>query len=133
MTLPYDGIMFYPVQEKTEEGKIYNSGLAIAQFRHAEHNELFGAEPIESSPAGDKYRVVFYKAKDGELVKDEDFEAIFSDPEVYVKGLTGLPLFGILVRKTEMTVKKFDNHLINIEKHFTIVLQNMLKAQGESK
>lgn len=98
----YDGFYFLPGEDDDE------LNLAFFQFK-----EEFGdAEPIETTPVGDKWHVAFFKrGEDGHPEFDDTFEAIFADPAVYVKGLIGANVYGCVLRKTEKSQKWFDEYL----------------------
>jgi hypothetical protein len=56
--------------------------------------------------------VVFLtQGEDGHPELDDHFEAIFADPEVYVKGLLGANIYGCMVRKTENSWKWVEEYL----------------------
>ena len=100
----YDGLIFLPGDD------VENS----QEFRYIKYKEDFGA-PIEGSPAGDKYHVaLFSRDEDGEFDFDDTFEAIFSDPVVYAKGLLGSGTFGTIIRKQEKTSEWFKEYLTDL-------------------
>jgi hypothetical protein len=100
----YDGFIFLPHDEQEE-------GL---EFRFIKYTEDFG-DPIENNESGDKYHVAFFKRDEtGEFFFDETFEAIFSDPMVYVKNLRGMNLFGTIMRKQEKTSEWFKEYLTDL-------------------
>ena len=100
----YDGLIFLPSSD-TEDTQ---------EFRYIKYKEDFGA-PIEGSEAGDKYHVaLFTRGEDGEFDFDDTFEAIFSDPMVYAKGLLGSGTFGTIVRKQEKTTEWFKDYLTDL-------------------
>ena len=52
--------------------------------------------------------------EDGEFNFDDTFEAIFSDPVVYAKGLCGTGTFGTIIRKQEKTSEWFKEYLTDL-------------------
>ncbi len=67
---------------------------------------------IDHTSLGDMYHVVFLtQGEDGSPELDDHFEAIFADPEVYVKGLLGANVYGCMVRKTENSWKWIEEYL----------------------
>lgn len=100
----YDGLIFLPNGEDGDG----------QEFRYIKYKEDFGP-PIEGSGAGDKYHVaLFSRDKDGEFNFDDTFEAIFSDPVVYAKGLLGTGTFGTIIRKQEKTSEWFKEYLTDL-------------------
>jgi hypothetical protein len=120
-----DGILLVPLMEKDENEKVFASGMSIEGFRvKGDHHES-----IEQSEAGSKYHVVFFTPKNGELVETDNFEAIFSDPITYARGLAGLNMFGFLLRKTAETEKFLENHRKKFLEYF-IINYNEMKKEG---
>lgn len=67
---------------------------------------------IDGSKMGDMYHVALFETEDGLLPELTDqYEAIFADPEVYIKALVGLNIFGCFVKKTENSSKWFKNYI----------------------
>lgn len=100
----YDGFIFLPDGDDSDS----------QEFRFITYKEDFGA-PIECSEAGNKYHVaLFRRDKNGDFDFDETFEAIFSDPMVYAKGLLGTNTFGTIVRKQEKTSEWFKEYLTDL-------------------
>ena len=99
----YDGFIFLPHDDEDSQ-----------EFKFLKYKEDFGA-PIEGSPAGDKYHVALFRRDDeGDFDFDESFEAIFSDPMVYAKGLCGTNTFVTIVRKQEKTSEWFKEYLTDL-------------------
>lgn len=97
----YDGLCFVP-EEKNDTRIVY--------FTLKDGNN--GGKPVDNTSIGDMFHVVLFKhnEEDGEMIYDDTFEAIFSDPEQYGKNL--LPNFyGFFVRKTEKSIKWFEEYL----------------------
>jgi hypothetical protein len=102
----YDGFYFLPGEEE------YDINIAYFKFK-----EKWDAPAIESSPLGDKYHVAFFKRDiNGDPMFDEEFEAIFADPSVYVQGLAGAKLYGCVLRKTEKSTKWWCEYLERAQK-----------------
>ena len=90
----YDGFRFYPSNDDGIEG------FAVSTFDFID--EMANSTPIENSSMGYKYHVALFEHDDNEKVKINDlFEAIFSDPLVYLKNLNGTNFFGFFIRKTD--------------------------------
>jgi hypothetical protein len=97
----YDGIFFLPTGDSDE-----------LSFNYFKFQDEFIAEPIESTPVGHKYHVAFFKPdEEGNPMFDEQFEAIFADPAVYLRGLAGMDLFGCIAKKTEKSAKWWESYL----------------------
>ena len=115
----YDGFYFLPPDD---ENLI---GLQFQFFKFKD--EYKGGTPIESSSAGDKFHVAFFrKNEDGEPEFDDSFEAIFADPVVYVQNLMGTDIYGCFCRKTDKSEKWFEDYLTKTTKSVTI--RKMVKA-----
>lgn len=92
----YDGIYFYPLENSKVKYDFFN------------FDEEYTSPEIESSELGNKYCVVFMKQdSDGDWVYDEDFEAIFLDPFVYLKNMKPTNLAGAIMKKTEKSIELF--------------------------
>jgi hypothetical protein len=95
----YDGFYFMPGEE---EGEVRYSFFKM--------NDGHAGNPIESTVIGDKFHVAFFQEdEEGNPIFDEDFEAIFSDPYVYVSGLTDL--YGCVLRKTDKSHVWWEEYL----------------------
>jgi hypothetical protein len=109
----YDGFYFLPGEDECD--------MNIAYFKF---KEKWSALAVESSSIGDKYHIAFFKKDaNGDPMFDEEFEAIFSDPSVYVKGLVGAKIYGCVLRKTEKSTKWWREYLDRAQK---ICLTNKL-------
>jgi len=87
--IKYDGFYFTPGEE---EGEVKYSFFKM--------NDGYAGNPIESTVIGDKFHIAFFQEdEEGNPVFDEDFEAIFYDPYVYVSELRNL--YGCVLRKTD--------------------------------
>jgi hypothetical protein len=115
----YDGFYFLPGDEEYE--------LNIAYFKFKEE---WNANTIESSILGDKYHIAFFKRDaNGDPMFDEEFEAIFADPSVYIQGLAGANLYGCVLRKTEKSTKWWREYLERAQK---TCLRNKLISMASS-
>ncbi len=116
----YDGFYFIPTE--TEEESSYK--LAFFTFK----DEMANAKPIESSEMGDKFHIAFFKSDENDLpVFDESFEAILSDPIVYINNLVGSGMSGCILRKTEKSEVWFQEYLDYIKgDEFEAKIQNIL-------
>lgn len=100
----YDGFYFIPTE--TEEESSYK--LAFFTFK----DEMANAKPIESSEMGDKFHIAFFKPDENDLpVFDDSFEAILTDPIVYINNLIGSGVSGCILRKTEKSEVWFQEYL----------------------
>ena len=99
----YDGFYILPHRDDDD-------GLKLSFFDFTDDFEK--GEKIEHTSLGDKYHVIFLThGKDGHPELNDHFEAIFADPEVYVKGLLGANIYGCMVRKTEHSWKWVEEYL----------------------
>ena len=97
----YDGFYFLPGDDE--------DGINLAYFKFKED---WDAAAVESTPLGDKYHIAFFKRDaNGDPMFDEEFEAIFADPSVYIQGLVGAKLYGCVLRKTEKSAKWWQEYL----------------------
>jgi len=121
----YDGFYFLPGDEDDE--------LNLAYFQFQE--EFGDAEPIESTPIGDKWHVAFFKRdEEGNPTFDDSFEAIFADPTIYVKGLLGANVYGCMLRKTKKSQKWFDEYLDRAKKSVMVLkVKGILQSIAETK
>lgn len=104
ITENYDGFYFIPTE--TEEESSYK--LAFFTFK----DEMANAKPIESSEMGDKFHIAFFKPGENDLpVFDDSFEAILTDPIVYINNLIGTGMSGCILRKTEKSEVWFQEYL----------------------
>lgn len=100
----YDGFYFTPHEEEGD--------LNITFFDLK--GDLGNSAPVDNSKLGDCWHIAFFRRdKNGIPHFDETFEAIFTDPEVYIKNLVGANLYGCVVRKTEKSTKWFEEYLEN--------------------
>ena len=120
----YDGFYFLPGGDEYE--------INIAYFKFKEDWE---GKPVESTPLGDKYHIAFFtRDVNGDPMFDEEFEAIFADPSVYIQGLAGASLYGCVLRKTEKSTKWWQEYLERAQKTcLRNKLLNVSKSILESK
>jgi hypothetical protein len=98
----FDG--FYILPHKQDDG------LRLSFFDF--NDDFEKGKRVDGTSLGDMYHVVFLKqGEDGNPEFDDHFEAIFADPEVYVKGLLGANVYGCMVRKTENSYKWVEEYL----------------------
>jgi hypothetical protein len=100
-----DGFYLLPGDDGEEE---YSVKLSYFNFpkRYA------GGKKLDGSKIGEMYHVAFFKKTEDSLPELETtFEAIFIDPEEYVKTLIGLDIYGCFVKKTEYSHKWFNDYL----------------------
>jgi len=109
----YDGFYFLPGDEDNE--------LCFSFFEF--DGKLAGAKKVESHNAiGDVWHIAFFtKDEEGEPVFDDSFEAILGNPEVYIKNLCGTGLYGCVLRKTDESVKWFNDYLNKVKNRVTIM------------
>ena len=98
----FDGFYILPQRE--------DDGLRLSYFDFSD--DFVKGKKIDHTSLGDMYHVVFLtQGEDGNPELDDHFEAIFADPEVYVKGLLGANIYGCMVRKTENSWKWVEEYL----------------------
>jgi hypothetical protein len=116
----YDGVYFLPGEEDDE--------LIISYFDFKD--DMAGGVPYEGTQIGDIWQVAFFKRDDqGDPVFDDHFEAIFACPATYISNLAGANVYGCMVRKTDKSVKWFEDYL---KKVFTNVTIKKLKKYAEA-
>lgn len=112
----FDGFYFLPGDEEGD--------LNLAYFKFKED---WDSQPVESSILGDKYHIAFFKKDvNGDPMFDEEFEAIFADPSVYIKGLIGAKLYGCVLRKTEKSAEWWKEYLERAQK--TCLMNKMINV-----
>ena len=116
----YDGVYFLPGDDESE--------LVISYFDFK--GDMEGGVPGGGSQIGDVWQVAFFKQdEEGDPVFDDTFEAIFACPATYISNLAGSNVYGCMVRKTDKSVKWFDDYLKRI---FTNVTIKKLKKYAEA-
>ena len=119
----YDGFYVMPSAE--------DDSLSLSYFDFRE--DFDQGKKIGGSEFGDAYHVIFFRKDENDLPAfDDHFEAIFGDPETYVKGLIGANIYGCFVRKTENSYKWVDDYLRNALSRVTLMkLKNYAKEIAE--
>ena len=104
ITENYDG--FYFISTETEDESSYK--LAFFTFK----DEMANAKPIETTEMGDKFHIAFFKPDENDLpMFDDSFEAILTDPIVYINNLVGSGVSGCILRKTDKSEVWFQDYL----------------------
>jgi hypothetical protein len=93
-------------------------------------DEYSNGSPIDGTKIGDMYHVaLFKKGQNGSPEFDGSFDAIFADPQVWVEGLIGAEIYGCICRKTDKSVKWFEDYLTNTLRRLMIKkLSNLASA-----
>jgi hypothetical protein len=100
-----DGFYILPADDGEEE---YSLKLSYFNFP----KNFVKGKKIDGSSIGDMYHVVLFKESEDSLPEiDATFEAIFIDPEEYIKTLIGINVYGCFVKKTENSHKWFEKYL----------------------
>lgn len=116
----YDGFYFLPGDDDKD--------LNIAYFRFKDDID-FGS-PVDNSELGDMFHVAFFRKDiNGDPVFDEEFEAIFADPSIYIKNLIGANVYGCILRKTEYSNEWWREYLTKAQQSCMI---NKLKNTCQS-
>lgn len=98
----YDGFYFLPGDEDDE---------IKFQFFTLQ-DEFADGKPQDNTSVGDCFHIAFFKSdKEGNPIFDDTFEAIFACPTTYIKNLIGMDLYGCMLRKTDKSVKWFNDYL----------------------
>ena len=113
MTENYDGFYFLPGKDDDE--------MAISFFEFGE--ELGNQKKVDSkNEVGDLWHIaLFTQGEKGEPVFNDSFEAIFSDPEIYAQNLSSIGIYGCVLRKTDKSVKWFNDYLDKVKNRVTII------------
>lgn len=97
----FDGFYFLPAESDED--------MQLAFFKVKDG--VLG-EPVKTNSIGDMFHVAFFrKGEDGLPQFDEEFEAVFSDPKVYVRNLLGANIYGTFLRKTEKSGEFWKEYL----------------------
>jgi len=111
----FDGFSFLPTNDDNE--------LELAFFKVK--REM--GQPIDSTSIGDMFHVAFFRlSKDKPAEFDEEFEAVFADPKVYVQNLAGAKLAGTFLRKTEHSGKFWKEYLNELKTQSKMSQMQML-------
>lgn len=94
---PYDGFIFSPHPEKEHH-------THIESFCYHDPGEGLGAVEM-----GKNYEIMFLEPEDDEMVVEDRFCAILSDPVVYLHHLVKSGFYGIIGRKTTTSDLFFDS------------------------
>lgn len=101
----YDGFYFLPV-----ENEEYEDSLGFQFFKLKDEYE--NGKPIDGNQNGDMYHIAFFgRDEEGCAVFDDAFEAILTEPTVYIENLLGADLYGCVLRKTDKSSDWFDEYL----------------------
>jgi hypothetical protein len=113
MTEKYDGFYFLPGKDDDE--------MALSFFEFSE--ELGNQKKVDSkNEVGDLWHIaLFTQGEKGEPVFNDSFEAIFSDPEIYAQNLCTIGIYGCVLRKTDKSVKWFNDYLDKVKNRVTII------------
>lgn len=113
----FDGFYFLPGDNENE--------MQFAYFKVNE--EHFSGKPVDGTEIGDMFHIAFFRQEeDGTPTFDEDFEAIFVDPTVYVEGLIGGNLYGCVFRKTEKSNTWWSEYLNRAKSHCASITGNVV-------
>ena len=109
----YDGFYFLPGDDEDQ------MKLSFFEF----DGKLADSKKVDSNNAiGDIWHIAFFTQNDeGMPVFDDSFEAILGNPEVYIKNLCGSGLYGCVLRKTDKSVKWFNDYLNKVKNRVTIM------------
>lgn len=118
----YDGFYILPGED---------DGIKLSYFDFKD--DFNKGEKIGGNAIGDMYHVIFMKAGDDSLpILDDHFEAIFANPETYVRNLLGADIFGCFVKKTENSWKWVDDYLKRTLARVTMIkMKNYAKSLSE--
>ena len=118
----YDGFYILPGDD---------DGLKLSYFDFMD--DFDKGKKIGGNAMGDMYHVIFMKAGEDSLpILDDHFEAIFANPETYVKNLLGAEIFGCFIKKTENSYKWVDDYLKRTLKRVTLMkMKNYAKSIAE--
>ena len=120
MPKDYDGFYFFPHED--EEG----SGVRYDFFRFKD--EYAGGVKQDSTDVGDMYHIALVETDNEGKFHLDNFDAIFVDPVVYAENLYGMNVIGCVVRKTDKSIKWFEEHLTTIrEKCKLVSMKNQIQ------
>jgi hypothetical protein len=119
----YDGFYILPGDD---------DGLKLSYFDFKD--DFDKGKKIGGNAMGDMYHVIFMKAGEDSLpILDDHFEAIFANPETYVKNLLGAEIFGCFIKKTENSWKWVDDYLKRTLARVTMMkMKNYAKSIAEN-
>jgi len=121
----FDGFYFVPDYDD------YDGNYKLAFFKFKE--EWTDAKPVDKSEMGFTYHMAFFKEdEEGMPQFDDAFEAVLSDPLVYIKNLVGSGLSGCIVKKTEESENWWTEYMEFITKgKFKEKVSDALKSLAE--
>ena len=116
MTENYDGFYFLPNKQE-------NSALFNFFTFDEDDGDLANSKKVDSkNEVGDLWHIaLFTQGEKGEPVFNDSFEAIFSDPEIYAQNLSSIGIYGCVLRKTDKSVKWFNDYLDKVRNRVTII------------
>ena len=119
----FDGFSFTPTDNEED--------LELAFFKVK--REM--GQPVDSTSIGDMFHVAFFRmSKNKPPEFDEEFEAIFADPKVYVQNLIGANICGTFLRKTENSGKFWKEYLNELKTQSRMSpLQVLMKSVAGTK
>lgn len=110
----YDGVFFFPaVDEEGDDVMAFNFWSFTGNFANK--------ESVGATEMGNMFHVAFFKENEGGFEIDDTFEAIFTDPKVYLEGLAGSNLFGVICRKTANSSSWFREYLQETMNKFKVI------------
>jgi len=109
----YDGFYFLPGEDEDQ--------MKITFFEF--DDKLADSIKVDSNNSvGDVWHIAFFTKNDaGMPVFDDSFEAIFTNPEIYIKNLCGSGLYGCVLRKTDKSAKWFEDYLNKVKSRVIIM------------
>ena len=92
-----DGVMFFPTEEETE--------ISVKGFTYNQKSKYI------ISDLGNHFHIILYKFdEEGNISSPDNFDAILTDPYVYISNIIDCGFYGIVTKKTKRS-KKFVNDL----------------------
>jgi hypothetical protein len=119
----FDGFSFTPTDNEED--------LELAFFKVK--REM--GNPIDSTSVGDMFHVAFFRmSKNKPPEFDEEFEAVFADPKVYVQNLIGAKICGTFLRKTENSGNFWKEYLNDLKTQCKMTqIQVLMQAISKPK
>lgn len=98
-----------------------SNDIENAEFNFFNANQDMG-NPIGNTEIGDAFHVFLYRINDElELVYDDSFDAIFSDPITYALNVVKAGFYGMWFRKTEKSKKWLDENVESALRYARII------------